>query len=226
MDGRLERIAVVVPALDAEETLGDLLTSIIHIVPPTNIVVINDGSKDSTASVARSHGVNLISNSSNLGKGHALQQGFDMLKINTGIDAVITIDADLQHRCEDIPRFINQQQATGAQLILGCRNRRGTRMPIHRRLSNAITSYLVSARTGIHIPDSQCGYRLIDRRVLESVTTEALGFEAETEFLIKAAGKKWQIGFIPIETLYNSSRSHMRHWHTTLSFIKVLFKDY
>jgi hypothetical protein len=99
-------------------------------------------------------------------------------------------------------------------------------MPLSRILSNSLTSFLVTARTGVSIPDSQCGYRLIGREVLERVVVVAEGYEAETELLIKAAAKGFTIGWVPVNTVYQGEQSHMTHWSTTKQFVRTLLKEY
>lgn len=99
-------------------------------------------------------------------------------------------------------------------------------MPIERKFSNSITSWLVAARTRQPILDSQCGYRLIEREVLDEVDITAKGFEAETEFLIKAAHRGLRIAWVPIQTVYDDEASAMTGWHTTKRFLQTLLKDH
>jgi glycosyltransferase involved in cell wall biosynthesis len=226
VDNHFNRLAVLIPAFNAERTLGQLLANVAQQVPVSNILVVDDGSTDSTASVARHHSVIVIQHKVNQGKGAALNTGFRELANNTGIDALVTLDADLQHRPEDIASFVHMQERSGAEIVVGNRNRVGTSMPVHRRISNTITSFLVSARTGKAIPDSQCGFRLLTKEAYASIRTESSGFGAETEFLIKAARRGFRIESVPIGTIYDNEGSHMRNWETTVSFIRVLFKDY
>jgi GT2 family glycosyltransferase len=161
----------------------------------------------------------------NLGKGRALQTGFqEFLKSDSPF--AVTMDADLQHRPDDLPSFVSIQAATDADVVVGKRQRLGTSMPMSRILSNTLTSQLVSMRTGVRMEDSQCGYRLIKRDVLESVGLESSGYEAETEFLIKAAKKGFRITFVPIQTVYGNEMSFMTNWKTTVGFVKVLLKEY
>ena len=76
------------------------------------------------------------------------------------------------------------------------------------------------------IKDSQCGFRLIRRSVVESVRLETTGYEAETEFLIKAARRGFTIEFVPVQTVYGKEKSYMTHWATTMNFIKVIIRNY
>lgn len=220
----LDKIAVLIPAYNALGTIDELLHRLKSIVPPKSIFVIDDGSTDRTGSVAQNHGVHVVRLDSNSGKGAALSQGFELLKGDTSFDCVATLDADLQHPPEKLPEFDAQMQNANADIVIGHRSRVGSSMPMHRRASNALTSLLVSARTGQRILDSQCGFRLIKRKVLSEVHVRSAGFEAETEFLLKAARRGFRISFVPIETIYNGQKSHMTNWKTTFNFIRVLLR--
>ncbi len=219
-------IAILIPAYNAETTLKILIPKLFSFVSGSQIIVVDDGSSDDTFTVAKAMGVTPLRHEHNQGKGAALKIGFEFVTTSTRFDAVVTLDADLQHRPEDLPLFLDARRRTGASVIIGYRARLGTAMPVSRILSNSITSALVSARTGVFIKDSQCGYRLVSREVLQAVTIESTGYEAETEFLIKAARRGFSIKFIPIQTVYNGERSYMTHWHTTKRFIQVLMKEY
>lgn len=219
-------IAILIPAYNAETTLKILIPRLLLYAHGSQIIVVDDGSSDGTFTVAKTMGVTPLRHERNQGKGAALKTGFEFVTASTQFTAVVTLDADLQHRPEDLPAFLDARKRTGANIIMGYRARLGTAMPVSRILSNSITSVLVSARTGVFIKDSQCGYRLLGREVLETVTIESTGYEAETELLIKAARKGFSVTCIPIQTVYNGERSYMTHWHTTKRFIQVLMKEY
>ncbi len=217
--------AVLIPALNAAESLPALLERTLQFVSCNSVFVINDGSGDATKTAAEKFGVNVISHEMNRGKGAALQTGFDTV-LKGPFDAVVTMDADLQHRPEEIPNFFTFHSVTKKDVIIGSRMHNTKQMPFHRILSNTMTSALVRMRTGAAISDSQSGFRFITRAVLEHVRLESAGFEAETEFLIKAAARGFTFGSIPIDTIYAGERSHMTHVQTTVNFIKVLLKQY
>ncbi len=218
-------VAVLIPAYNAAHSLPALLERTAAIIPRKCIFVVNDGSHDATGENAKTFSVNLIDHDENKGKGGALQTGFNVI-MQQGFEAVITMDADLQHRPEDIPRFLDLYNVTHNDVIIGSRLHNKKGMPFHRILSNTITTALVKIRTGVNITDSQSGFRFIMRRVLEKVQLQSTGFEAETEFLIKAASSGFSFGSLPIDTIYSNEKSTMTHFATTINFLKVLLKQY
>jgi hypothetical protein len=98
-------------------------------------------------------------------------------------------------------------------------------MPIQRRLSNKITSFLLSIKTGQKIIDSQCGYRALSAEVLKAIKTNFYGFEAEIEILVQAAKKGFKIGFVNIPTIYGSEKSKIRPLKTIFGFLRVLLTE-
>ena len=217
-------IVVVIPAYNASSSIDELLrrTSLVH--PPEQTLVVDDGSRDGTGAKALSAGVRLCTHAVNRGKGAALQTGFDYA-LTLGCDAVVTMDADLQHTPEDIPRFIRLHETSRAEIIIGSRLHSMHGMPYHRRISNVLTTFLVCARTAASIDDSQSGFRFIAAEVLRTVRITSPGFEAETEFIIKAAARQYTFASLPIATIYAGEKSAMTHWHTTKKFISVLLAD-
>ncbi|MBI2618504.1 MAG: glycosyltransferase family 2 protein [Ignavibacteriales bacterium] len=219
-------LVLLIPAYNAENSIKDVLTGCLHYVDPSRVVVVDDGSEDETAQVATQRGVRVVRHDLNRGKGAALRTGFQIIRREHDCEVLVTLDADHQHDPRDVSRFLSEYAATGADIIVGRRNRWGTNMPLSRKCSNGVTSFLVSMRTGRAIPDSQCGYRLIRREILEHVEIESNGFEAETEFLIKAAKKGYRIASVPIRTVYGKEASHMTRWTTTKRFVQTLLRDY
>jgi len=226
MNLNVSAASILIPAYNAGTSLKELAERLHRSMGDIRIVVVDDGSIDNTAEIARSAGASVLQHDKNCGKGAALQTGFDFLKNQADVEFILTMDADLQHRPEDIQKFFDVQQQTEADIVVGWRERIGTKMPVHRIISNSLTSSLLSMKTGIKIKDSQCGFRLMRKNVIESIRLESNGYEAETELLIKAALLKFKIEFVPVSTVYGSEKSYMTHWTTTINFIKVLFRKY
>jgi glycosyltransferase involved in cell wall biosynthesis len=222
----MERAVVLIPALNAERTLPELVARIEPFIPRSAVVVVDDGSTDSTARSAEREGVYVLRHEHNWGKGRALRTGLAYLLGRDDWDVVVTLDADLQHLPEELPLFFRAWESHTADLLVGTRRRWKSSMPFPRKVSNSITSFLVSARTGFPIHDSQCGYRLMSRRVVAAVKTTSDGYEAETEFLIRAAREGFRIACVPITTVYGNERSFMTNTRTTFRFLVTLLKEY
>lgn len=217
--------AVIIPSYNAAVPLPALLQRVLAVTEAGNIIVVDDGSTDGTGRIAASCGIRVVSHGVNRGKGAALQSGFDAA-LAGGFEAVVTMDADLQHEPERIPEFIREAERGPYDVIIGSRMRETSSMPFHRLLSNTITSFLVRLRTGAAITDSQSGFRFIRSSILRKVRIASAGFEGETEFLIKAAAAGARFGSVPIRTIYAGEKSHMTHLRTTLHFIRVLLERY
>lgn len=99
-------------------------------------------------------------------------------------------------------------------------------MPLHRRFSNIVTSFLVRLRTNQNIIDSQCGFRFYKIDVLKYLQNFSDGYEFETEILIWASKNNFKISSVPIETIYNNEKSFMNHLHTTKKFLKSILRKY
>lgn len=197
-------VAALVPAYQAAAHLGEVLLRLQALATVPEILVVDDGSRDATAEVARQLGVRVLSFAANRGKGHALLAGFEALR---EFDAVLTLDADGQHPPECVPDFIRAAEA-GADLVLG-RRVIGGDMPASRRFANRFSSGWVSAIAGQRISDSQCGYRLYRRAVLERTPVRASRYEVETEMAVRAARLGFRVAEVEIPTVYGDETSHL-----------------
>lgn len=187
-----------------------------------DVVVIDDGSVDDTGRIAEEHGAALITHRKNRGKGASLKRGFTYA-LKRDYAAVVMMDGDGQHNPEDLSRFIKTAADTGAELIIGNRMGDTRSMPLLRRWTNGYMSRLISKFAGQEIPDSQCGFRLIKRIVLEKVRLLSFNFETESEILIKAAKERFRIISIPIKTVYQGESSKINPIIDTIRFIKMVF---
>ncbi len=219
-------IRILIPAYNAARSLPHLLERLEHLVQRDSVFVVDDGSTDDTSRHLEAAGISHLRHASNLGKGAALRTGFEHLLTRPDWDAVVTMDADLQHLPEDLPRLVECWEKGRADLVLGARRRTGVGMPLPRIVSNTITSFLVSARCGSWVADSQCGYRLLARSVVGKVRFDSDGYEAETELLIRALLLGFRVESVPVQTVYGSETTHMTPWATTRSFLEVLFREY
>jgi glycosyltransferase involved in cell wall biosynthesis len=197
-------VAVLVPAYQAAAHLGEVLSRLDALPNRPHVLVVDDGSRDATAEVARQFGAEVHSFAANRGKGHALLAGFERLR---DYDAVVTLDADGQHPPECVPAFIAAAEA-GADLVLGKRAITPD-MPAARRFANRFSSAWCSAIAGQPISDSQCGYRLYRRQVLEHTPVRASRYEVETEMAVRASRLGFKVAHVDIPTVYGDETSHL-----------------
>jgi len=214
-------VQALIPAFNACQTLPNLLLQVKKHLP--NILVVDDGSTDNTAEVARQAGATVIRLEKNKGKGNALRTGFKAA-LESGSTAVLTLDADGQHAPEKIPEFL--KLASPDAFIIGWREAHLEKMPFPRILSNQITSSMLSMLTGTKLRDSQSGYRLIGREILSKVKLETDHFETESELLLKAARLGYLPQFLSIPTRYDGERSFMRPALDTARFVYLLWKSF
>ena len=151
------RVAALIPAYQAAPHLGEVLLRLAALEPAPDVLVVDDGSRDATAEVARQFGARVLSFAANRGKGHALLAGFAALG---DYDAVVSLDADGQHAPERLPDFVRAAEA-GADLVLG-RRERSPDMPPARRFANGFSSGWTTWLAGQRVSDSQCGFRLAE----------------------------------------------------------------
>ncbi|RKY51350.1 MAG: hypothetical protein DRP86_01565 [Candidatus Neomarinimicrobiota bacterium] len=214
---------IIIPAYNAEKTLPELLERI-RACCSLNIVIVDDGSDDHTAQIATQKGVHLIRHPENMGKGKALQSGFQFV-LEAGGAFAVTLDADLQHPPEAIPGLVVKYAENPGTFIIG-RRQRDDNMPFHRRLSNLITSFLVSWRIGLSIPDVQCGFRLIPGKYIQYLLSGSKGFVFEAEMVIRLTDKGVPVDFYPIPTIYmKGGQSSIAHIRDTLHFISMFTRS-
>jgi glycosyltransferase involved in cell wall biosynthesis len=184
------------------------------------VVVVDDGSADRTAEVAREAGATVLRHERNRGKGAAIVTALEHFA-KSGASSAVFLDADGQHAPEEIPKFV----AIGAPVVVGNRMSDTRDMPLVRLLTNRFQSWLTSRAARQPIPDSQCGFRLVRREVLSSLHLGSERFETETEMLIQAGRAGHKIASIAVRTIYDSSRqSRIRPLPDTIRYFKLIWK--
>ena len=216
------KLLIVIPAFNAASSLEKLIPAIREF--GYDILVVDDGSRDDTPNIAIKYQIELISHPRNRGKGAALRSGFKYA-IENGYEAIVTIDADGQHRPSEIPEFITTWENTGADLVIGSRALFKAGMPVDRGLSNFLTSKFLSLILGIKIEDSQCGYRLITASLLREVRLKSERFELESEIIIKAARQGFKLRFLPVKVFYSPHiKSSMNRLTDTLRWLVMMLE--
>lgn len=214
---------IVIPAYNSAKLLVELLPRVRRAAPDLEILVVDDGSTDSTRSVVESSGASVLSLPENRGKGEALRTGFAE-GLRRGADAVVQMDADGQHAPEYLPRFFAAFERGEGDVIMGTRDFRVGNMPLLRRLSNVWTSWAISRMAGVRIADSQSGYRLLSRRALEMIKPQSGRFAYESEYLILAGRAGLKIGSVPISTVYHGEGSFIRIGRDAPRFLQLVWR--
>jgi glycosyltransferase involved in cell wall biosynthesis len=212
---------VIIPANNEEKNIGMVIKKCRKYI--NNIIVIDDGSIDNTANIAKGTGATVIINKENIGKTGSLQKGFSK-GLKESVVIFVLLDADGQHNPQEIPLFLKKIEE-GYDLVIGARKFQQELMPFIRIFANTISSYLVSLISGVKIIDSQSGYRAIKREVLERISLTSTGYQSDTEMIVKAAKYGFKIGFVPIDTIYHpEARSKVNQIIDPIRFLILLIK--
>jgi glycosyltransferase involved in cell wall biosynthesis len=223
----LDKICILIPAYNAQETLGSVLKKIGPLKMDT--IVVNDGSSDETKRVASENGAQLLEHPLNLGKGAALRTGFQYI-LQKGYQVVITLDADGQHDPSEIPSLLKIFQSVNPDILIASRAAEFGKMTFLRRFWNRLGVKAVARLCHSDITDSQSGFRLIRTEVLKAVDLSTSRFETELELLIKACKKGFGVLSVPIKTqkVDGTGSSHFRPvidtWLVCKIFLRNLFK--
>lgn len=213
---------VLIPSYNEERTIGGITKRVKRL--GLEVVVIDDGSTDNSEKAASDAGAIVIRHIKNLGKGASLKEGFDFVLKVPEYDPVITMDGDGQHNPADIESLLSHSREHGDDIVVGNRMASPKNMPFVRLATNRFMSNLLSRLCGQDISDTQCGFRLIRRRVLEKLTLESKNYDIESELLIKASRKGFKIGSVPIEAIYKNEISYIDPVKDTLRFIGLVLK--
>jgi len=216
------KIFCVIPAFNEEKYIYDVAKMAKEFVD--TVIVVDDGSTDETFSKAMDSGAIVLKHEKNLGKGAALRTGFKYA-LEHGADIVVTLDGDMQHNPFEIPKFLEKIREEGVDIVVGSRFLEKVKnMPIQRRLSNFITTKILNKIFKVPMTDSQSGFRAFKTKVLEEVTFKDDRYGAETEILIEAKRKGFNIVEVPISVRYEGQRSKIRPMRETLSWIWLIIK--
>jgi glycosyltransferase involved in cell wall biosynthesis len=221
-----EEFGALIPAFNEAGHISGVIQGVSGQIPTSNIMVIDDGSSDSTVSEAEATGVEVVRNPVNLGKGATLLKGFALMSNKPGIQAVFTLDADGQHDPEEISSFITAFRGKNADIVIGSRMADTAGMPALRRCTNWSTSAIISLRAGLRIEDTQSGYRLIRLSMMNKLDLVTRNFDLESEILIKAARLGAIIVSVPIATIYGEEKSKINPVVDTWRFLKLVFRSF
>lgn len=180
------------------------------------VIVVNDGSTDSTIEKIAYLPVRIVSFEKNRGKGAALKAGFrEALKL--GYRYAVTIDSDGQHFPEDIPLLINASAPNS--LIVGGRNLQADGMPSGNTFANKFSNFWFTVQTGRKLADTQSGFRLYDLDCLPPLWLVPSKYESELMILVFSAWKSMRIEVVPIRVDYPEDR--VSHFRPFMDFFRI-----
>ena len=212
-------VAAIIPAYLEEKHVGDVTRRTLQQLD--YVLVVDDGSTDSTAETARNAGAGVIIHEQNRGKGESIKTGLRHW-LDRGFEYVVILDGDGQHLPEEIVLFLEMAAATRAELLIGTRMNNVRDMPHLRRVVNRYMSRQISWLCRQEIPDTQCGFRMIHRSVIPDILGGADRFDYETEMLIIASRKGCQIESVPITTIYSDEVSSIHPVRDSVRFLKLM----
>jgi glycosyltransferase involved in cell wall biosynthesis len=227
--------AAVIPEYQDEKHIGDIVRRTRERLD--HVLVVDDGSSDQTAQRAREAGAEVIVHNQNRGKGEAIKTGLAHWfaaansssimpgQLNREVTWVSLLDSDGQHLPEEIDRFMAAAgRATQPTFLIGNRMNNLTGMPFIRRVVNRYMSKRISRVCRQEIPDTQCGFRMLDRQLIPQMLGGGDRYDYETEVLIIASRKGYRIESVPITTVYTDQVSKIRPLRDAIRFLKLMWR--
>ena len=221
------RVFVVIPAKDEATRIGGVIRETMR-QGYQNIIVVNDGSTDNTAEVARSYGAMVLTHIINLGAGAATQTGIEYA-LERGAEVIVTIDADQQHFPSDIKRLVRTLRTTGVDVVIGSRFlNQDNDIPKQRQLLNRIGNHVTHAFAGMRVTDSQSGLKAFRAAFARRAQLSFNGYEFCTEFIRLMREQRATFREIPIQVMYdehtlNKGQSVRNGFRMAVNFLRYHF---
>lgn len=196
----MERRVIVIPAYNEERTIAEVARGALQVAD--RVLVVDDGSSDRTAEVAAAAGATVVRHAVNRGLGGALGTGIAGA-LRLGADAVATMDADGQHRADDVKRAFDRLAEGDVDFVIGSRmiERKGN-MPFVRRLAQFLGNALTFVLFRRWVTDSQSGLRAMTRAAAERIEIRSSRMEVSSEFVKEIVDKDLRLAEVPIEAVY------------------------
>ncbi len=191
-----QEIFAVIPAYNEETNIRNVISETKDYI--SNIIVVDDGSKDKTAKEAKKEGVIVLRQIINLGKGATLKTGCDYA-IKQGADKIIVLDADAQHEPSQIPTFLKELENN--DVVLGYR-KLSKEMPSILKFGNWFINKTTKLLYGISLQDTQCGYRAFTANAYQKIRWKASNYSMESEMIANIGKRDLKYKEIPIKTIY------------------------
>lgn len=215
---RAVRLAGIVPALDAERTVGRVVRGALARLE--HVVVVDDGSTDRTAPAAARAGAEVISHGENRGKGVALRTGLERLRA-LGFTHAVTIDADGQHLPREIPKLVAAALADPRAIVVGARQIDAEVAPLNL-FGNAFANLWVRIAAGRDLGDTQCGFRVYPIEPVLALGATGPRFDFETEVLIRAVRAGLDVRSVPVRVHYPPPGERVSHYDKLWDTVRIV----
>lgn len=215
------RLSVILPAKNEAKGLMIVLPQLKELYPDAEIIVIDDASSDDSVGVAKKHGVLVISHPYSKGNGAAIKSGLRALKG----DVVVCMDADGQHRAEDISSLLRKLEE-GYDMVVGSRNRKG-QASVQRGIANGFYNWFASWMVGHKVEDLTSGFRAIRvKKFREFLSLLPNKFSYPTTITMSFFRAGYSVGYVPIDVQQRlaGTQSHVRIWQDGVRFLLIIFK--
>ena len=217
-----KKTVVVIPAYNEAATIRDLAEMVLKIVP--DVVVVDDGSTDSTGERLQGLPVAVLRNERNLGKAASLWKGFEHA-LAQGAQFVVTLDGDGQHRPEDMPRLLNIAERSPQSIVIGARLHDRKNFPAPRYYANQFARFWISWAAGYPIADTQSGFRVYPASLFAKLTRRDVawnGFVFESEVLIAAGALGVRSIAVAIPGIYPKV-ARPSHFRPVVDIARIVF---
>lgn len=191
---------IVIPAFNEGQVIGEVVRGLRKAWP--NVVVIDDCSADATGAAALAAGAVVVRHPVNLGQGAALQTGL-RYALAQGAAAIVTFDADGQHRVEDIQILLDTQRQSGADVVVGSRFLGSAEgMPALRRLVLRLAVIFTRITSGVALTDAHNGLRLLMRSAAERIRIEQNRMAHASEIVDQFHSLRLKVAEAPVTIRY------------------------
>ena len=217
-----KNVFVLIPAYNEAETIRGVVERTLLMV--ANVVVVDDGSNDGTASQLHGLPITLLRNERNIGKAASLRKGFTFA-LAQGAHCVVTLDGDGQHRPEDIYRLLNAAAHYPGDIVIGARLHDKKNFPARRYYANQFARFWISWAAGYPIADSQSGFRVYPATLLSKLKRRDVsweGFVFESEILIVAAARGVRSVAVAIPGIY-PKQARPSHFRPVADIARIVF---
>lgn len=216
------RIFIVIPVYNEARIIKNLIWHIARL-GYTNIIAVDDGSTDTSAAAIKQTLAIYIRHRLNRGKGAAIKTGLEAAK-KLGADIAVTIDSDGQHNPHDIGHLLQPILTGQAEVALGIRTINRSQMPWLKKITNQFADAVTYLTSGIHVTDSQSGFRAYSRQALAVINTRSDRYEYESEVIREIAHYGLRYQEVPITTIYTAYASSKPQKQNLANGLITLYK--